>query len=389
MIIESFDFGSSLIIVFLMLLFVAFLLSKKVDHKTSNYLLAAFICLNIPDIGINLLDSFLVPDHFGLRFFLNSTIFLAVPTLYLYVLSVIYTDFKLNRHFLWHCIPFIMVNLIFIPRIYSVGAEAHLLFFQENEANRTLEFLISDIIIQMQFVFYFVISIMAIRKYKVLLLENYSNAKIFNYKWLFQLITLFYIILFVASIKNLFRVLEFSQFYQFCHTLTNVFFLGFFSWLVLRAMHSPELFKGIDSKLQLAKTFVLEDNELPQNSELSSVKIAEEELQRTNRLQKYMVEKEPYLDPELTIQDLSKQSSIPIRELSLIINRNLNQHFFDFINGYRVKRTMDLLKSHTKKEFTIKEIYFEAGFNSKSTFYTAFKKYTLITPTAYRLKHLG
>ena len=50
---------------------------------------------------------------------------------------------------------------------------------------------------------------------------------------------------------------------------------------------------------------------------------------------------------------------------------------------------MELLKDPGKTEFTVLEILYEVGFNSKPSFNTAFKKYTQTTPTQYRKKHLG
>ena len=97
-----------------------------------------------------------------------------------------------------------------------------------------------------------------------------------------------------------------------------------------------------------------------------------------------MTEEKPYLDFELTLQKLAIQVDIPERELSLLINHHLNKHFFDFINEYRINDAKILLKDPTKKELTVLEILYEVGFNSKSSFYTAFKKATNQTPTEYR-----
>ena len=97
-----------------------------------------------------------------------------------------------------------------------------------------------------------------------------------------------------------------------------------------------------------------------------------------------MVEEKPYLDYQLTLQKLADQIQIPEKELSLLINHYLNKHFFDFINEYRINDAKTLLKDVTKKEVTVLEIVYQVGFNSKSSFYTAFKKVTGQTPTAYR-----
>ncbi|MBV6879517.1 helix-turn-helix domain-containing protein [Epilithonimonas ginsengisoli] len=97
-----------------------------------------------------------------------------------------------------------------------------------------------------------------------------------------------------------------------------------------------------------------------------------------------MVDEKPFLDPALTIQDISKEMNVPVRELSVLINHQLGQHFYDFVNTYRIENAMEILKDPSKTKVTILEILYEVGFNSKSSFNTAFKKHTGNTPTEYR-----
>ncbi|WP_317125445.1 helix-turn-helix domain-containing protein [Flavobacterium aquicola] len=85
----------------------------------------------------------------------------------------------------------------------------------------------------------------------------------------------------------------------------------------------------------------------------------------------------------MTIQELSKQVNIQVRDLSILINHPINQHFFDFINAYRSQKAMKILKNPLKSKLTILEILYEVGFNSKSSFNTAFKKHTNKTLTEF------
>ena len=75
-----------------------------------------------------------------------------------------------------------------------------------------------------------------------------------------------------------------------------------------------------------------------------------------------------------------------MRDLSVLINQDLNQHFFDFVNEYRIKKAMSILGDTTKYHLTVLKILYDVGFNSKSSFNTAFKKHTGTTPTQYRIK---
>jgi AraC-like DNA-binding protein len=123
-----------------------------------------------------------------------------------------------------------------------------------------------------------------------------------------------------------------------------------------------------------------------ENRNLVEIKSTQNDLITTQilELKQYMTEKEPFLDPSLTIQELANQIDIPVRDLSILINHHMDQHFFDFVNEYRIQKAMSILKDPLKRDLTVLEILYEVGFNSKSSFNTSFKKYTGLTPTAYR-----
>ncbi|ELI6456014.1 AraC family transcriptional regulator, partial [Flavobacterium psychrophilum] len=150
-------------------------------------------------------------------------------------------------------------------------------------------------------------------------------------------------------------------------------------WYLFKALNNPHLFRNIDSKLKLVSDIVLE---VKNNNQVMAI---EKEFNSTLlKLKNYMIEKKPFLNPSITIQNISDDINIPVRDLSLLINHKLGQHFFDFINTYRIEQAMIILKDSAKKDETILEILYEVGFNSKSSFNTAFKKHTGTTPTSYR-----
>ena len=102
------------------------------------------------------------------------------------------------------------------------------------------------------------------------------------------------------------------------------------------------------------------------------------------RLQGYMREARPYLDPSLSLDDLAAALDLPSRHVSLALNGVLGQHFFDFVNQYRVKEAQRLLRSPERMHDTILGVLYDAGFNSKSAFNRVFKLHTGQTPSAYR-----
>lgn len=101
----------------------------------------------------------------------------------------------------------------------------------------------------------------------------------------------------------------------------------------------------------------------------------------------YMDKESPYLNPSLTLQQLSNALNIKTHHLSEILNDHINRSFYDFINLYRIeaikKKIIDPKESHKK----ILSLAYEFGFNSKSSFNNAFKKQTGLTPSEFKKAH--
>ena len=62
----------------------------------------------------------------------------------------------------------------------------------------------------------------------------------------------------------------------------------------------------------------------------------------------------------------------------------LRQNFYDYVNGCRIEEAKRLLQDAIHRKKTVLNILYEAGFNSKSAFNLAFKKYTGMTPTEFK-----
>lgn len=95
----------------------------------------------------------------------------------------------------------------------------------------------------------------------------------------------------------------------------------------------------------------------------------------------FMDEQKPYLTPKLKIKDLSELTQIPAHHISQVLNEMFEKNFYEFINEYRVKDAMAILKNPKFKNHTYESIAFDVGFNSRSAFYNAFKKVYNTTPS--------
>ena len=97
-----------------------------------------------------------------------------------------------------------------------------------------------------------------------------------------------------------------------------------------------------------------------------------------------MEERKTFLDPELSLPRLADELSCSVNHLSQAINAGHNLSFFDYINRYRVAEAARMLRQKDCQFPAILDVALSVGFNSTSTFYTAFKKATGQTPAKYR-----
>ena len=369
--------GIARISVFVSLLMAFFLLTVKTENKLANRLFAWFFIISAIDLSGFFVTDY-IQDYLDLMIFRWTICLLAMPLFYLYVLSVCYSDFRLKWKHLVHLLPILLVNLVFIPRLYlASNADMKLL---SGDLEHMPEIYLIQILIEFQYVFYIVSAFLILKKYREIYLENYTNPSTLTYKYLFQMTTVFLIAHGLVALKNLLRYSDYRQMFLWLNVVVGSVALFITCWLVMKALNHPELFRGINSKLQLTKDILPEVEEKTASKNVQDDAISSQ----ISTLKQYMAQKEPFLDPSLTIQELANQIDIPVRDLSVLINHYMDQHFFDFVNEYRIQKAMGILKDQSRSQLTVLEILYEVGFNSKSSFNTSFKKHTNLTPTAYR-----
>lgn len=346
------------IVVFIMILLSFFLFTVKAKNKLSNRLFAFYLLVIAFDlVGLFTSKTLEYPTIQNLK---TSSSLLQLPLFYLYVLAVCYANFKLKYKHLIHGLPFFLFLIIF--SITGISGKSLLLY---------------EIVGEVQFFTYMFFVFVVLNKYKTVYLENYSNASYVAYRWLFQ-ISVFSCIAHAFVItrwylsNSIYR--EYVLNINILISLSVLFITIFF---VLKALYQPQLFTGVNSTIEPL-------NSLEKKTKKLTVQKTESESKHLKTLTTFMNAEKPYLDFELTLQKLAFQTGISEKELSLLINHHLGKHFFDFVNEYRINDAKKLLQDPSQKDLTVQEILYAVGFNSKSSFYTAFKKVTSQTPTTYR-----
>lgn len=101
-----------------------------------------------------------------------------------------------------------------------------------------------------------------------------------------------------------------------------------------------------------------------------------------SKLQQVMKGDRPFLHSDFSLPDLAQKLNVSVHTLSQVINDSLGKSFFEMVAEYRVEEAKQLLKD--QPNIKIEEIAEQVGYNSKSSFNTAFKKLTGKTPSEYR-----
>ncbi len=158
--------------------------------------------------------------------------------------------------------------------------------------------------------------------------------------------------------------------HQFCVILTSLFLI--ISFIIINFLILVSLLK---------KEYILSHNKYQHATSKDIDKDVYFE-----KLEKLLLKQKQYLNPLLNIDLLAKQIMISSSRLSQIINQKSGKNFNDLVNYYKIEDAKKLLVSETNDR-NILQIAYEVGYNSKSTFNTAFKKATGLTPSQYKAKY--
>jgi AraC-like DNA-binding protein len=120
----------------------------------------------------------------------------------------------------------------------------------------------------------------------------------------------------------------------------------------------------------------------PQTEKQRPALLSVEKMQLVSaKLQSSMEEDHLYLQDDLSLNKLSNAISESENHISETLSQFLDTNFFQYVNNYRVEAAKVALRD---KNRLITSIAYDVGFNSKSTFNTAFKKQVGQSPSAYR-----
>ncbi len=351
------------------LIFAGLLVNRGLKQKTKADLWLALLLV--------VLSSSLITPFIGfanvydlnqwLTYFPFSINYLPPVLVWFYVLSLTNSHWKLTRKDLLYLVP-TAVYLVFRFTIFFQSEAWKGWFDKEYYRPFAGPLVFATELVWSVLLLYW--SIRHYRKYRQWLNENFSDTEKLKFDWLRNFLYIFSAILLLGALFDftnsfLFRLSYIQYFYFEVVLALSTYYLAVAGYL--RSKTIDLTFSDISEKTVESRRSLLSDKELDRLKE---------------KLTAVMRDERPYLEPTITLTDLTRIVGVNSNVLSHAINQGFDKNFNDFINEYRINEVKSKLRD--ADESTLLGIAFDSGFNSKATFNRAFKKFTGVSPKEYQ-----
>ncbi|MEO1418679.1 MAG: AraC family transcriptional regulator [Bacteroidota bacterium] len=379
---------SSVLLIFFFhaVVFSSLLLRKGItDSQDESLWLAAFILLG----GLYICPFMLGyagwystnPYREFMFFFPFQQLFLIGPVFYFYILTLLNRDFKFVRRDWLHFFPALLYMIYSLIVFVTDKLILDELYFYADNKDKDLDvwYQVAGLI---SMLFYLILSLQHYLRYRKLSLEEVSYADEISFKWI-QYFTL--ALGLILILRVLFFILnpEWGEFgrkfwYYLCFSILLMYISisGYAHTLKTSLKFAPIILKNwkhsVHGKEKERKEASTETEVLPEWKE---------------KITHIFESASVYQNPSLTITDLSRLLNTNRNIVSKVINQEFHMNFNDFVNTKRVEAVIEKLKKGEHTKNTLLGIAMDCGFNSKTTFNRAFKKYTALTPKQYITTH--
>jgi AraC-like DNA-binding protein len=299
----------------------------------------------------------------------HPIVFLLSPLFLFYVKTLTSNTIKFKRIYFFHLIPFIFYIIYLIPFFLKNADEKIRILQYDVTGIGKIEYLIM-IAVPIQVFGYLILAYRTAKKYNRNLKDSFSSIEKINLDWIQTNISWFFVLGAVMTVNALLYINGFENFVNVNSGIVAPIIVVLIIYSIgYQGLLQPEIFMTSVEKPKKYKKTNLESDKAKKY---------------LKNLISYMESEKPYIKNNLTLKNLSEMSAIPYYHLSRIINENLEQNFFDFVNRYRIEEAKEKLLNPDFNHYSILGIAQDVGFNSKSAFNVAFKKYTDKTPSQFR-----
>lgn len=399
--------GFSLLSVFFLLgvaqavfLALALLVAKNGNHRANVYLtLMLFV------FAVDLFNEFMDNSLYGLRvlwlmFVTFPTDFLYGPLIWMYVRTLTGKSLDFFGHVpILHFLPFLLHGLAIWSKIPLSFSPDLLSAYPELKLGNEIQPWIMNEYFAIAAVFhiatYLVLGMVTLRKFRNQVGESFSYLEGVSLQWLRTLLgvlfTLYVLYVLRFVLAAYIGAVDMADVILNIGLVVVIYSLGYFG------LRQPAIFIQVDQsgsgdepdhgEKTVDQAVYSPDLDAGPEKYAKSSLSPERADTILDQLKDHMESARPYLNNKLVLSELSSVLGISPNHLSQVINEKLSQNFFDFVNNYRIEAAKRQLTEMDPGRYTILGLALDSGFNSKSAFYSVFRKHTGTTPTAYRKAH--
>jgi AraC-like DNA-binding protein len=387
-----------------LVLFILLFISRSESGGSSRGIFGLFNLLLAAYFAFNLLYRVKAFQAIAYIYYpILPVILCLIPTFYLYILSITEINFRLKAKHALHFIPAAGILLLNTPFLFMSFTQKiqYLSFtfnFQKNDPlimYLLVIYVVSIfIIVNIQLVVYLILTIRQYQNHLSFIESHFSNTEQIDTAWTRSFMISF-LIFFI--INNMLYIIGFRQ-----HPLAGILYtlsmLGITLFAGVRGLNQKETViqstadtgEPVPQTQQATEEGPVDHFPENRNEQLRMIKyqgssLTDEQKQVLAKKLKLLMQNEKvFTQSNLTIDHLAQRLQTNSKYISQIINEFYQQNYFQFINAYRIEEAKQLLTSPAGDKYSILGISSMAGFASKSTFNTAFKKITGVTPSEFK-----
>lgn len=364
--------------------FLTLLLITKPTNKTANRLLALLIISYSAFIveasisGTPAAEKF--PHILGL---MAGVVFLNGPLHYLYTRSLIHPDFSLSKKHWPHFIPIVVFYLYFLFPYYLQSGDFKIAYIQHIEQHgQPLSLMVFSWAVYVQGIAYMVATFKLLNRYSQAIKDTFSSIEQINLNWLKTITILTMAIWILGVIIEVLQILDLNTPFQPLVPIALAILIYVMGYLGLR---QPEIFSGGTNVSASEESPASLDEAEADVKKYERSGLTKEKARALHQKLIHLMETDkPFTDSSLKLNQLARLVGATPNYVSQVINEENQQNFYDFVNWYRIEEAKQMIQDPANEQVTLLSIAYDVGFNSKSAFNTAFKKYTGMTPSQFR-----
>ncbi len=365
----------NLFVIFNLSFIIVSLLFKK-NRQKSNYFLAILILVILSTAVNNLiLFYFQYSDFVFTQISFGGLNLVYGPVLV--ALVAFLHDKEVSRTWKWHLIPALIFFLYGLTYLYLPN-ETKVKYYHETLNGEHFIVNVLNMLMIVHALVYMFISKRELKRFKIEIVDSSFCVLQLKHQWANDFVNYQIGAVSLMLIAYCISIFVFSKSTNFCDMVVGpCVSLSIYSFIVFKNFQFNAVYERVSHPANpIIETFYQKKKEIKNNQHL--------QLELKERLELHLVQTKSFTNPTINLPKLAEELDSSPNLLSQTINQHFGVTFFELINNLRVEESKKLLQSEIHHHLKIDAIGEMAGFNSRSAFFSVFKKMTGITPTAYK-----